>query len=185
MTRDAARPDEVFLVLRAQLGDRDAFDQLFSAISPRLLRYIHAILQNAAAAEDVLQDVLLIIYRKIHWLRDPAHFHAWTYRLAAREAIRAAGRGRKHREAQLTDVEWNAIQFFPVAAHADARLLGDAIVRGISHLPPASRAVLSLHYIEDLDLRTAAAVLDIPIGTAKSRLSFGIQRLRQQLGIKK
>src|SRR5690242_19380303 len=105
--KETVRRREGFLVLRAQLGDREAFDELFHGIAPRLLRYISSILRNHSSAEDVLQEVLLLIYRKIRWLENPASFQAWTYRLAGREAIRAAAKGRSQPEMQLSDMEWN------------------------------------------------------------------------------
>jgi RNA polymerase sigma factor (sigma-70 family) len=134
------------LVLRAQLGDRDALDQLYCSISPNLLRFLEGIVQNVATAEDVMQEVLLRIYRKIRWLREPEHFRAWAYRLAAREAIRAANRGRH--EAQLTDDEWNAIRHPQAEPLVERRILGEAAMREIAALPPASRAILGLHYME-------------------------------------
>src|SRR6267143_4463826 len=100
MNSDSAKREQVMLVLRAQLGDRDALDKLYCSIFPNLLRFLDGIVQNVATAEDVMQEVFLLIYRKIRWLREPEHFRAWAYRLAAREAIRTANRGR--REAQLT-----------------------------------------------------------------------------------
>ena len=63
----------------------------------------------------------------------------------------------------------------------DRKVLLDAVRHQILRLPPASRAILTLHYLEDLTLEQAAAVLGIPVGTAKSRLSFGITKLRQVL----
>ena len=181
---DAACRFEDSLVLRAQLGDRDALDELYRRLSPKLFRYISAIVRNDASAEDLLQEVLLIIYRKIRWLDHPESFQSCAYRLAGREAIRAANKGRRRQEVQLSDVEWSAIQQHQ-RSPSETRLLHEAITRQIEQLSPASRAVLSLHYMEDMEIAEAAAVLNLPIGTAKSRLAFGIERLRQRLGGKR
>jgi RNA polymerase sigma-70 factor (ECF subfamily) len=178
--REAVRRPEEFLVLRAQLGDRAGFDELFRSISPALLRYIHSIIRNGPAAEDVLQEVLLLIYRKIRWLEDPASFRSWMYRLAGREAIRAALKGRRRPEIQLSDAEWNELEQYS-GPSSSQKILDESARRAIEQLPPASRAVLHLHYLEDMEIHEAAALLGIPIGTAKSRLAFGLERLRRRI----
>jgi len=182
--REAAKRREGFLVLCAQLGDREAFDELFRSIAPQLLRYISSILRNSSSVEDVLQEVLLLIYRKIRWLENPASFRAWIYRLAGREAIRAATRGRSQPEIQLSDIEWNEIEQFSGPSFLQ-NALDESATLAIKQLPPASRAVLHLHYLEDMEIHEAATLLGIPIGTAKSRLAFGLDRLRQRLRTQK
>ncbi|HEX6177762.1 MAG TPA: sigma factor, partial [Thermoanaerobaculia bacterium] len=84
-----ARGYERSLVLRAQSGDRGAFDELLQRVDDSLLRYITTITCGRAPAEDVLQDVLIVIVRKIVWLRDPDLFRAWAFRIASRAAFRA------------------------------------------------------------------------------------------------
>ncbi|HEX2062684.1 MAG TPA: sigma factor, partial [Thermoanaerobaculia bacterium] len=71
------------LVLRAQSGDREAFDALLRVIAPPLLRYVVRVTGDAALAEDVVQDTLVAIVRKITWLNDPSLFRAWAYRIAS------------------------------------------------------------------------------------------------------
>ena len=75
------------LVLRAQSGDREAFDALLRDLAPPLLRYLSRVLGEIPLAEDVLQETFLAIVRKIGWLHDPALFKAWAYRIASREAM--------------------------------------------------------------------------------------------------
>jgi RNA polymerase sigma-70 factor (ECF subfamily) len=182
--KESVRRREGFLVLRAQFGDREAFDELFRSIAPQLLRYISSIIRNNSSAEDVLQEVLLLVYRKIRWLENPASFRAWTYRLAGREAIRAATKGRGQHEIQLSDIEWNEVEQFSGPSFFQ-NVLDESAALAIKQLPPASRAVLHLHYLQDMDIREAASVLGIPIGTAKSRLAFGLERLRQRFRAQK
>ncbi len=79
---------EMFWVLRAQTGDARAFDELLKSIQAALFRYIYRLVGEHAAAEDVLQEVFLIIYRKIRWLEKPRLFRAWAYRIASREAFK-------------------------------------------------------------------------------------------------
>ena len=79
---------EVFWVLRAQVGDREAFDPLFHWCERLLRPHVYAIVREPAAVEDILQNVFLAIYRNIRWLNDPDHFRPWVFRIATREALR-------------------------------------------------------------------------------------------------
>jgi len=174
---NSADPAEALLVLRAQAGDVDAFGRLYDATAPALRRYLGCIVGERADVDDLLQSVFFTVYRKVRWLKEPASFRPWLYRIAARQAFRTC----RSRETQLTDDQWDEVQSH-AASGADRAVLLDCAVRRIAQLPPASRAVLSLHYLEGMTLEEAAAVLGIPVGTAKSRLSFGIAKLRGWLG---
>ena len=172
-----ADPGEALLVLRAQSGDAEAFAALYESAAPALRGYVRWAAGGRADVEDVLHDVFLIVYRKVRWLRDPASFRPWIYRIAARQVLTAC----RARDTQLTDEEWQQMRAHR-ASTPDRDILLEAARQRIADLPAASRAVLSLHYLEGLTLEEAAAVLGIPVGTAKSRLSAGIARLRVWLG---
>jgi RNA polymerase sigma-70 factor, ECF subfamily len=73
-------------VLRAQVGDREAIEALLGAVQPMLTRYVRAIV-GAADAEDVTQDVLVLIYRKLWMLTTPDLLRPWMYRIASRAAF--------------------------------------------------------------------------------------------------
>src|SRR5687768_12937623 len=80
--------DEAYLVLLAQSGDRAALGALLEGVQPRLRGYLRMLKRDAAAADDVLQDTFVIAVRKLKFLRDPALFRPWIYRIATREAHR-------------------------------------------------------------------------------------------------
>ncbi|MBO0726930.1 MAG: hypothetical protein J2P52_15105 [Blastocatellia bacterium] len=73
--------EEIWLILRAQAGDREAFDRLFRLLQEPLYRYIFSLTGARAMAEDILQEVFLLIYRKIRWLREPELLRPWVYYL--------------------------------------------------------------------------------------------------------
>jgi RNA polymerase sigma-70 factor (ECF subfamily) len=159
------------LVARAQSGDRAAFDELLRSIQQPLYRYIAAMVP--ALAEDVLQDVFVLIVRKLTWLNDPALFRPWAYRIASREAFRALRRERRLAAESLPDVATEPPGSDP--------WIRERVLGGAERLPPASRAVVLLHYLEDLPLADVAAILDLSIGTVKSRLAYGLAQLRKEL----
>ncbi|HEX7152312.1 MAG TPA: RNA polymerase sigma factor [Thermoanaerobaculia bacterium] len=165
--------DDTFLVLRAQSGDRAALDTLLRTIQEPLYRYVVHIVGTRAAAEDILQDVFVRIWRKLGWLHDPALFRPWVYRIASREAFRHLERERKWRE-QVRDDEVLATIAAPPVKVDDGEL-----TRLIGEASPASRAVLVLHYLDGLTFDEIAGILGIAVGTVKSRLAYGLRTLRR------
>ena len=174
---------EAWWVLRAQGGDREAFDALLATVQEPLFGFVAAVTGDRTLAEDVLQEVFVRIWTGLRWLRDPKLFRPWAYRIAAREAVRHARRERR-RDA-LHD---GAAELDDLAA-ADAEppdpWLLERLPRLLDRVSPASRAVLTLHYLHELSLAETAAVLGIPPGTARSRLAYGLRSLRTALGITK
>jgi RNA polymerase sigma-70 factor (ECF subfamily) len=175
------RPDliETFIVLRAQTGDVEAFDALYRIYAPILLRHLRHILGDADRAEDALQDVFVLVYRKLRWLRDPASVRPWLYRMATRHALRMSRTRSRRLESQLADEEWAQIARHATEGSLERSLTSEQARDAIAKLPPISRAVLSLHYLEALPLADVARVLGVPAGTAKSRLAAGLDRLRR------
>ena len=167
---------EAWLVLRAQSGDRDALETLLAGVRQPLHRYIVRLTGDRSGADDVVQETLVRIYRKLRWLEDPGLFRPWAYRIASREAFRFLARRRTSQQRDADDVELERLPATELA-RPDAGEL-ERLIEGAT---PASRAVLLLHYQEDLTIDEVAAVLDVPAGTVKSRLAYGLQRLRDTL----
>jgi RNA polymerase sigma-70 factor (ECF subfamily) len=163
------------LVLLARAGDREALEDLLSSTQTKLLAYISRVV-GSTAADDVLQDVLLQICRKLKWLRDPELFLPWSYRIASRECFRMIRRDRRLCEEVLGIEEAEA----KAPVEAERQLFLD-IPELLEYVSPASRAVLHLHYCEDLPLYDIAAILELDEGTIKSRLSYGLRSLRKHL----
>ena len=174
MTDDAQQQRR--LVLRAQSGDREAFDALLRDVAQPLLRYVTRVTGDKALAEDVVQDTLVAIVRKIAWLSDASLFRAWAYRIASREAFRALKKQKGGGQAILPVLETDlAVDQPPRDPWQRERLLSS-----LDRLPPASRAVITLHYLEEMPLSEVAAVLDLAPGTVKSRLAYGLALLRKE-----
>jgi len=161
-------------VLRAQCDDREALELLMRSAHPWLRRYLYGFV-GAADADDVLQDVLIVICRKLSRLETPDLFRPWALRIASRAGVRHLKRRRRWREDSLEESHLPVADSIPVADDLVARL---ATIDGLS---PASRAVLCLHFQEEMTLADVAAVLELPIGTVKSRLAYGLAALRKQL----
>jgi RNA polymerase sigma-70 factor (ECF subfamily) len=169
----------ILLVLRAQSGSQDALDELFKVVQEPLFHYILALVKERHLAEDVLQEVFLRIYRKLRWLHEPTAFRPWCYQIATREAFRHLKRERRWSEQVREEA---ALQTIPSPQRDEKfpRELIELLPQVVGNLPPASRAVVVLHYLHELSFVETAAVLGIPLGTVKSRLAYGLASLRQQ-----
>jgi len=164
-------------VLRAQCDDRDALELLLRSIQPSLHRYVRGLV-GTFHADDVLQEVLVILARKLVGLEEPDLFRPWAFRIASRAAFRHLKRERRWLEQTIEDAELQEMPA-PDSFPPDELLRELLTMDGIS---PASRAVLVLHFQEEMSLPEVAAILEIPLGTAKSRLAYGLAAIRKRLG---
>jgi|SRR5262245_38809916 len=163
-------------VTAAQCGDRDAIEHLLRRVQMPLRRYIVRLV-GPTAADDVLQEVLISIARKLSWLVEPSLFRAWAYRIASRAAFQHLRKQKRRGRYEAGDEILETLTV-PVARPPDSQLhelLESAV------LSPASRAVLTLHFQEEMPLAEVAAVLEVPLGTVKSRLAYGLAALRRHL----
>ena len=122
-----------------------------------------------------MQGVLWTIARKLTWLEDPAAFKPWLYRIATRAAIKHVTRER--RLWPLASRE--DLDAIPEPVEPSVPLRFEEIPELLAHATPRSRAVIVLHYLEELSLEEVAVVLGVPLGTVKSRLSYGLRVVRQ------
>ena len=172
------RPSESWWVLKAQAGDGEALDSLLREIYPPLLRFVTRMVLDRSAAEDVLQDTMLIIARKLRWLDSPEAFRPWAYRIASRTAMKALRRERRRFLLIDRDADVEAAQAVIDGPPPDlAARLPDLIAT----VSPASRAVLILHFMEGMPLQGVSDILEIPLGTVKSRLAYGLRLLRERV----
>jgi RNA polymerase sigma-70 factor, ECF subfamily len=165
------------LVVRAQRGDKGAYALVAARIADRFLAVARRILRDRDLAEDATQQALLAIWQDLPRLRDPARFEAWSYRLLV-HACYAEGR-RERRWAPN-------IRVLPIDAPAAADELSsvddrDQLERGFRRLPIDHRTVVVLYHYLDKPLDEIARILDIPVGTAHSRLHHAMRGMRAAL----
>jgi RNA polymerase sigma-70 factor (ECF subfamily) len=167
------------IVERAIAGDHDAFAELARASLDRQYAVATLILRDVERARDAVQEALISAWRDVRSLRDPDAWDAWLHRLTVRACYRLAKKERRRDLAEL-HVEPEAT---PDRSADFAHLLGerDRMEREMDGLSVEQRSVLVLHFYADLTLEQAADVLDIPVGTVKSRLHSGLRALRGSL----
>ena len=178
MAGKAASERESWWVLQAQSGNNEALNELYKSVQDPLFRYIVSLVTDPYLAEDILQEVFIRIYRKLRWLREPEAFRAWAYQIASREAFRHLKRERRWSDQIRDEATLGAV---PLSEHEFPAELVQSLPELIENLSPASRAVVVLYYLHEMSLVETAAVLDIPLGTVKSRLAYGLESLRRSL----
>ena len=174
-----ASPEEALWVLRAQYNDREALELLLRRVRPSMLRYLRGLV-GVDDAEDVLQDVLVLVYRKLRWLGNPELFRPWAFRIASRAAFRHL----KRKNRLPRNIGEDVLDTIP-ADHLRPTDDDLNVLSTIDGVSPSSRAVLVLHFKEEMPLAEIAAVLELPLGTVKSRLAYGLTVLRKRLADKR
>ena len=165
------------LVILAQHGDKAAFGLIAARIANRFLAVSRRILRDIDLAEDATQQALLAIWRDLPQLRDPARFDAWSYRLLVR-ACYAEGRKERRWAPNLRLMPGDE----PIADDTLSSIVDrEQLERGIRRLSIDHRAVVVLYHYLDMPLDGIAEALDIPIGTAHSRLHHAMRGLRAAL----
>lgn len=179
MAMDPRHPADASTVVRAGLGDPVALDRLLRAIQQPLYDHIAFVIRDPDAALDVLQDVLVKICRSLIHLHDPRLLRAWAFRIATRAAVRALQRSRRSAAVAL-----DAVSELPASEAGEPAFepeLVTALPALVAELPPACGLAVRLRYLEQLSLAEVAEALDVPVGTVKSRVAYGVELLRQRL----
>ena len=166
------------LAERARQGDHDAFTVLVDGSIGRLYAVACLILRDRDRAHDAVQEALVAAWRDIGGLRDPDRLDAWFHRLVVRACYRQARAERRRAVVELRVVP----DVPPTSPSPELGIVErDRLQRGFARLGPEQRAVLVLNHYLGLPLHEVAEILDIPSGTAKSRLSRAIAAMRAAL----
>jgi RNA polymerase sigma-70 factor (ECF subfamily) len=162
------------LVEQAQRGDAEAFDSLARMVGDRCLAIAVRILRETDLAEDAVQAALITAWTDLRTLRDPSRFEPWLHRILT-NACYAEAKRRKRR--------FEGIKILPAAeAHGADEYLAvddrDLLERAFRRLTVQQRAILIFHHYLGLSISEVADRIDIPVGTAKSRLHHATRALR-------
>lgn len=167
---------------RIRRGEEKAFDAFFDRFGGPLLGYLTGMVGNRAAAEDLLQETVIRIHRNIGRYRERGAFRSWVYRIATNGALSELRRSRFAAES----LDGSALQVpDPGAEDPLERMETEermaATRRGLDALSDDSRAVLLLRVREEMPIAEIARTLSIPEGTVKSRIHYGVRKLRALL----
>ena len=183
------------LVRRLKRGDPDAFEDLYAQYAQRLYRQAIRMLNNAHEAEEVLQEVLITVYKKIKTFRGAAAFATWLYRLTANAAITKLRKRKRNREVDLEDYlpEFDENGHYKVrpivdwSQNLEAKLMNDEaqqVLRGaLDELPPTDKAVVVLSDLESVSNKEIAKILGLTVPAVKARLHRSRLFLRGKIAV--
>lgn len=175
-----------YLIRQAANQDREAFSQLYDRFSSLVYTLAMRMLRMPSDAEDLLQEVFVQVWHQANrYSEERGSPEAWIINIARSRAIdKLRARRRMEKSFVLTDDPSKSESNENVessAAEAEARLTMNS---ALANLPEAQRRVLALAYFEGLSQTEIADRLKEPLGTVKTRMRSGIQRLRDMLGTK-
>lgn len=185
----APAPTEEILLARVAGGDANAFATLYDRVAPTVYGMARRVVVDRQMAEDVTQEVLLAVWAKAATF-DAARGSArtWILTMAHRRAVDVvrssqASRNRIERVAAASTER----PFDEVADLVVDRAQGESDVRDVNRalgtLSTLQRAAIELAYFQGLSYREVARALDVPLGTAKTRIRDGMKRMASQLGV--
>ena len=182
---------ETELIGRMQAGDSTAVADLSSTYGPRIHQLAFRYLKNWEDAEEVTQDVLMKVHRKIDAFRGDAALSSWIYRITFNTAMSRLRTARYSRPLEVqapepaADGERHVAEPADWSELADDRILRgemrDRLIDGLQHLPEVYRTPVILRDIQGLSTEEASAVLHVKPQTLKSRLHRGRLILREYL----
>jgi RNA polymerase sigma-70 factor (ECF subfamily) len=165
------------LVELLKQNDRKGFSLLYDNYAPALLGTINKIVNNLAVAEDILQDTLIKVYKKIdQYDAGKGAFFTWLYNIARRTAIDFL-RSKQHRQ-EVRQKQINNEAFYGVTPATDYEQ-SKGIEKVIEKLDTPYREVINLVYVLGYTQHEVSKMLDIPIGTVKTRAMTALQILRK------
>ena len=168
--------DDLDLIRRMQAGDDDAVRDLYAQYGQRLYAYALRLTDDPATAEDVTQNTLVTAWRTASTFRAEGRLIAWLLGIVHHTAMKAL-RGSTHYLDEVAEETVSEDQPSP-EEQAQARDERRWVRQGMQSLSPEHRAVLELVFYQELSLTEVAQVLDVPLGTVKSRLSYARTHLR-------
>ena len=165
------------IVRRCQGGERAAFEELFDVYQPRLKYFVRRLDGGGGKTDDILQDVWLSVYKRIHKLKDVRSFGVWVYRIARNKVY--DGFRRKERFVRLPEDDE-----FPVSGGDEPVFDADDAEKlhiSLAKLKPHHREVLTLCFIEQMPYQSIADIVGCSIGTVRSRIYYAKQSLRKEM----
>lgn len=172
------------LVMSCQDGDEEAIGLLVRRWQPRLWRHARLLTGADDAAWDVVQESWLAIVRGLHRLLDAAQFRVWAYRIVTNKSADWVRRQARRRQA-LADVAHNNAArptSTPIAPPEESASQSEHVLslrKAMRQLGSVHRVVLTLYYLEEMNVEEIAESLAIPAGTVKSRLYHARQELKE------
>ena len=178
--------DEI-LIKKFQEGDVGAYNQLVFRFKDRLLNFIYRFVNDLDLAEDLVQDTLLKLYTHKDSYREIAKFSTWLYTIAANLARTELRKKKRRKTFSVTELSREDREFIIVSSDVDPSedLSSQDFERNIqlalAELPDDFKTIIILRDIQELSYDEISKIVNVPLGTVKSRINRGRVKLQQLL----
>lgn len=172
---------EYLIIMRYLSGDEQAFQELYDMHSEGTQRYLRSMV-DPDIADDLQQQVWIMVYTRLKDLLNPGSFRAWLYRIARYEAL-------DHIRWRKTNARKQAAFEHELHTEDGDELLGpddiEMVLKRLNELPEDRRELIILNYLEGLTYNEIALITGSPIGTVRSRIHHAKQNLKELIESKR
>lgn len=174
------------LISRFQNGEEQAYIELVNRYRDRLMSFIYRFVNDQVVAEDIVQDTLVKLYTHKDYYRNIAKFSTWIYTIAGNLAKTELRKNKRRKVTNLSDMgsdDWE----FEIPAKEDTaeevynQFDGEHINKAIQTLPDHFREVIILRDIQELSYEEVSNIVEVPLGTVKSRINRARLQLQEML----
>lgn len=173
------------LIELAKQGDESAFEQLYMEFYKLAFYFALKLCRNEADAKDAVQEAFMEVHRSITSLKETSYFKAWLYKIVHTKCKKIFRKNKYmttdfEEEGLIGNLKEERMEFTPeplTRFHSDQEVLHACI----DQLPQSQKEIIVLFYLEQMSIKEIADIVDVPIGTVKSRLAYGRNYLKAML----
>ena len=173
------------LILRFQEGDINAYNELVKRYKDRLLNFVLRYFNNVEQAEDVVQDTLIKLYTHASYYKNVAKFSTWIFTIAKNNALTELRKNKRKKTDSLWTDDGQVIDINSKEESLDSKVQNeiaiDQLNKFLDEIPENFRIAVVLRDFQELSYEEISKILEIPIGTIKSRINRGRIQLAEKM----
>ncbi len=173
------------LILRFQEGDINAYNELVKRYKDRLLNFVLRYFNNVEQAEDVVQDTLIKLYTHASYYKNVAKFSTWIFTIAKNNALTELRKNKRKKTDSLWTDDGQVIDINSKQESLDSKVQNeiaiDQLNKFLDEIPENFRMAVVLRDFQELSYEEISKILEIPIGTIKSRINRGRIQLAEKM----
>ena len=173
------------LILRFQEGDINAYNELVKRYKDRLLNFVFRYFNNVEQAEDVVQDTLIKLYTHASYYKNVAKFSTWIFTIAKNNALTELRKNKRKKTDSLWTDDGKFIDISSKEESLESKVQNeiaiDQLNKFLDEIPENFRIAVVLRDFQELSYEDISKILEIPIGTIKSRINRGRIQLAEKM----
>ena len=173
------------LILRFQEGDINAYNELVKRYKDRLLNFVFRYFNNVEQAEDVVQDTLIKLYTHANYYKNVAKFSTWIFTIAKNNALTELRKNKRKRTDSLYTDDGRFLDIGSKEESLESKVQNelaiDQLNKFLDEIPENFRIAVVLRDFQELSYEEISKILEIPIGTIKSRINRGRIQLAEKM----